>query len=201
LNEQQQPTQDDKRVQKLHDYNVLDTPPELDFDELVELVAQICQVPTAIISFVDKDRQWFKAKIGTELEETPRSISFCTHTVQLVEDQMLIVTDALKDPRFANSPLVTQGEKIRFYAGAPIVTRDGHAIGSLCAIDNKPRTLSLAQQAAMLSLARHVMNDLELRRIQHAHSMAKKELYHTRVELESMRLKLELRDGPGPKNG
>lgn len=180
-------TPDDKRVQKLRDYNVLDTPPELDFEELAQLVVQLCDVPMAVISFVDKERQWFKAKIGTELEETPRSISFCTHTIQLIEDKVLVVNDALKDQRFAENPLVTGPEQIRFYAGAPIVTRDGYAIGAICAMDHKPRTITSEQQVALRSLARHVMNDLEMRRLQQAQSRARRELQQTRTELESIR--------------
>jgi len=190
MNQQDTETPDDKRVRKLRDYNILDTPPELDFDELTQLAAQICNTPVAVISFVDKERQWFKARIGTDMEESPRSESFCTHTIQLVEDQVFVVNDTLKDERFAESPLVTGPEQIRFYAGAPIVTRDGHAIGAICAIDQTPRTLTDEQLVALRSLARHVMNDLEMRRLQQAHSRARRELYQTRVELDSIRTRL-----------
>jgi GAF domain-containing protein len=177
---------DQIRVKRLHDYNVLDTPPELDFDELTHLVAQVCDVPTAIISFVDQDRQWFKARVGTELQETARAISFCTHTVKLAEDQLFVINDTHADPRFADNPLVTGPEQIRFYAGAPIVTRDGYAIGALCAIDHKPRTLAEPEMEALRALARHVMNDLEMRRLHHAHMQARVELQLTRSELEAL---------------
>ena len=153
----------------------------------MRLVAQICKVPTAVISLIDSERQWFKAKVGTETEETPRSISFCTHTIQREQGDLLVVPDALKDPRFANSPLVTSNEKIRFYAGAPLVTRDGFALGALCAIDNEPRTLSEQDAEALRSLARHVVNSLEIRRLQRAHLQLKRELIETQTKMDALR--------------
>jgi len=181
---------DGRRVQKLYEYTILDTPPELDFDELVALVAQICQVPVAVVSFVDRSRQWFKAKTGTTVVETPRFISFCDYTIKVPEGSLFIVNDALKDPCFRSNPMVTGPEQIRFYAGAPLVTNDGYAIGALCAIDHKPRELTREQQDALLALARHVMNDLELRRVQRLKARTARELQDAMSKLDAIRKKL-----------
>ena len=142
---------------------MLDTPHEKAFDDLVALAARICGTPVSLVSLVDRDRQWFKANLGLEIRETPRAVAFCSHAIER-PDQLMIVPDAARDPVFANNPLVTGEWGIRFYAGMPLRTPEGHAIGTLCVIDRQPRTLSAEQQEALGVLARQVMAQLELRR-------------------------------------
>lgn len=151
-----------KRLNVLWQYEVLDTVPEELFDDLTELAARICEAPIALISLVDENRQWFKSKIGTAVTETSRDVSFCAHAIQ--QAGLFIVPDASKDPRFENNPLVKSDPKIRFYAGAPLITPDGYALGTLCVIDTVPRELRPDQQQALGILARHVVSQLELRR-------------------------------------
>jgi PAS domain S-box-containing protein len=151
-----------RRVETLRQYSVLDTLPEQALDDLTALAAQICGAPIALISLVDENRQWFKARFGTEMRETPRDISFCGHAVH--ERDLFIVPDATQDKRFAQNPLVTGEPRIRFYAGAPLVNSDDAALGTLCVIDHVPRTLTPEQEQALRVLARQVMTHLELRR-------------------------------------
>ena len=151
------------RLAELRRYNVLDTPPEQAFDDLTQLAAQICQVPMALVSLVDQDRQWFKARVGVEGTETPRDIAFCAHSI-LHQDEIFEIRDARDDPRFTSNPLVTEGPRIRFYAGAPLVGPGGHALGALCVMDRTPRTLTPEQLAALRTLSRAVVAQLELRR-------------------------------------
>jgi GAF domain-containing protein len=121
------------RLKALHGYGVLDTPNEAEFDAIVREAAKALGTPVALISLIDEHRQWFKAKVGLEPAETPRSISFCTHAIRGTE--VMVVEDARNDARFADNPLVTGDPNIRFYAGAPLKTRDGQRIGTLCVID------------------------------------------------------------------
>src|ERR1043166_1184990 len=134
------------RLTVLWQYEVLDTVPEEVFDDLTELAARICEAPIAMITLVDEKRQWFKSKVGVTISETSRDISFCGHAI--MQQQLFIVPDAMKDERFSHNPLVTSDPKIRFYAGAPLITPDGHALGTLCVIDKIPHTLREAQQQA-----------------------------------------------------
>jgi len=151
-----------QRLKVLWEYEVLDTIPERVFDDLTELAAKICEAPIALITLIDEKRQWFKSKVGVSLQETSRDISFCDHAIR--GEGLFIVPDAAKDKRFAANPLVTSDPKIRFYAGAPLITPDGHALGTLCIIDKVPRELRPEQKQALVILARHVMTQLELRR-------------------------------------
>lgn len=158
------PTADEAaRLEALRAYHILDTGAEQIYDDVTMLVCHICQVPIATISLVDKDRQWFKSKIGINQNETPRDVSFCTHAI--LQSEPLIVTDALADARFLENPLVTGEPGMRFYAGFPLVTREGFALGTVCAIDHVPHLLNAEQKLAMIALARQVMVMLELRRV------------------------------------
>jgi diguanylate cyclase (GGDEF)-like protein len=152
-----------QRLSALHAYDVLDTPAEESFDRITRLVCQILDTPIAVISFVDTDRQWFKSRQGLEAQQTPRSMAFCDHTIRT--DTLMIVRNALEDERFRDNPLVTGDPNIRFYAGHPLRTPDGHNIGSLCAIDHVPRDLSPSQRAALADLARLVVDGLEFRNL------------------------------------
>ena len=157
-----------KRLQVLWQYEVLDTVPEEVFDDLTELAARICEAPIALISLVDEKRQWFKSRIGLTMQETSRDVSFCAHAIR--QPDLFVIPDATQDERFSSNPLVVSDPKIRFYAGAPLVTPDGHALGTLCVLDTVPRELRHEQKQALRVLARHVMSQLELRR--HARELA-----------------------------
>lgn len=157
------PPDEPERIEALRRYQVLDTPPEQCFDDLTLIAASICQTPIALVSLVDETRQWFKSKIGTSLSETSRGIAFCSHAI-LHHDGVLEVRDARADERFVQSPLVTGEPQIRFYAGAPLVTTDGHALGALCVMDREPRALQPDQLGALRALSRQVVAQLELRR-------------------------------------
>lgn len=154
---------DDARVAALHRLDVLDTTVEEPFEKIVTLVRTVLAVPMATVTLVDRDRQWFKAKRGMEQNETPRSVSFCTHTIQ--QRDPLIVEDASRDPRFAMSPLVIGPPYIRSYAGIPLRTPEGYNIGSLCAMDSRPRVFSPADIAMLKNFANIVCDELELRLI------------------------------------
>ncbi len=155
------PPNEAERLKKLRRYEILDTLPEQEYDEIVELVAYICDVPISNISLVDSDRQWFKAAVGLDVQQTPRDRAFCAHTI--LDDKLMVVHDATKDERFHDNPLVAIDPRIRFYAGMPLTTPDGYQLGALCAIDLKPRELTERQERALETLARHVINLFELR--------------------------------------
>ncbi|MGF1536200.1 MAG: GAF domain-containing protein [Elainellaceae cyanobacterium] len=157
------PTQEAARLEALKQYRILDTPPEQRYDDIATLAAFICNVPVALISLIDTDRQWFKAKVGLDVSETSRDISFCAHTI--LDHRPMIVSDALQDARFADNPLVTCAPNIRFYAGVPLITPHGHPVGTLCVIDHQPRELTEHQLQAMNALARQVVMQLELQRV------------------------------------
>jgi len=157
------PENEKARLEALHNYRILDTAPEQAYDDIVALAAFICGTPIAIMSLVDRDRQWFKSKVGLAADATPRDQAFCAYTI--LRPELLEVEDATNDERFQKNPLVLGEPGIRFYAGAPLLNTDGHSLGSVCVIDRKPHKLSADQKIALQRLARLVMKNLELRRI------------------------------------
>jgi signal transduction histidine kinase len=156
------PSNEADRLAALYELHVLDTAPETDFDDIVKLASTVCGVPMSLVSLTDIDRQWFKAKIGTDLVETSRDRSFCSHAI--LGREVLVVPDVREDPRFADNPIVGQYGGVRFYAGAPLITSDGFALGTLCVLDSEPRRLDNEQVQALRALARQVTSQLELRR-------------------------------------
>lgn len=164
-----------ERLDVLQSYNILDTSPEQVFNELTQLAAYICGTPMALLSLVDEERQWFKAKVGLDLQQTPRDHGFCRHA--MYSSSVYEVPDTICDARYADSPLVTGPTHIRFYAGAALVSSEGLTLGTLCTLDTVPRQLSSDQREALRVLARQVMAHLELRRL--------------RLQLEDERQKME----------
>ena len=148
-------------MQLLHALDLLDTPAEPAFDRITRLAAQILRVPIALVSLVDTDRQWFKSRIGLDAKETPREVAFCAHAI--MHSEPMVVTDATQDARFGNNPLVVGAPSIRFYAGVPIRSTSGLALGTLCAIDSTPRTLTEDEVSILISLAELISKEVQLR--------------------------------------
>ena len=169
------------RLKKLLEYNILDTPEESDFDELVELASDICEAPISLISLLDDKRQWFKAHQGLNVRETPKEISFCQHAIR--QENIFLVNDALLDLRFKNNPLVTGFPEIRFYAGMPLTTNEGFNLGTLCVIDKVPRTINETQQKALKTIAKQVVKQLDLKLIYN-----KVNIYNNLLETERAQL-------------
>jgi len=157
------PVNEGERLAALRSYGILDTPAEKDLDDVVALASHICEAAISQVTLVDAERQWFKASHGIEgATETPRDVSFCAHAIN--QKGLFVVPDAREDARFAANPLVTGAPHIRFYAGSPLVTPDGHALGTLCVIDRRPHEMTPHQKAALSVLGRLTMNHLEMRK-------------------------------------
>ncbi len=179
------PEYDAARVRALRDLQILDTLPEQIYDDLVLLAAEICDTPIALVSLVDSDRQWFKAKLGIDAAETHRDLAFCSHAI-LEPEAVFSVPDALADRRFATNQLVTDGPRVRSYAGAPIVMPSGDVLGTLCVIDRVPRVLTARQEAALQALARQAASHFELHRVNlNLEAMVAARTQELRVALEA----------------
>lgn len=184
------PDREEARLAALRKYRILDTLPEEAYDDIVYLASKICDTEIALVSLIDSDRQWFKAKLGIEASETQRDVAFCSHAI-MNPGELMIVPDASRDARFANNPLVLEDPAIRFYAGAPLETSDGLALGTLCVIDFEPRQLDEDQQAALAALSRQVMTQLELRRAVSELERQAASLEEYRDGLEEYQMRLE----------
>jgi GAF domain-containing protein len=156
------PDNEAERLTVLRGYQILDTAPDREFDLITALASRICDTPIALISLVDERRQWFKSNIGLNVSETNRNVAFCGHAI--LQREVLHVSDAKMDKRFADNPLVTGDPHIRFYAGAPLVTENGLALGTVCVIDQKPRTLTKEQRESLTLLSRLAMSLLDFRK-------------------------------------
>lgn len=152
----------EERLKVLEALDVMDTEAEHELNEIVELASKICNKPVSLKSLLDKNRQWFKAKVGIDLVETPVGIAFCKHAIE--QNNVFMVEDATKDDRFRDNPLVTGYPDIRFYAGTPLKTTEGYNIGTLCVLDNKPGDLTPDQQDALEILGKQVVKHLELKK-------------------------------------
>jgi diguanylate cyclase (GGDEF)-like protein len=151
------------RLAALRRYGILDSAPEDVFDDIAVIAAHVCGTPMALVSLVDEDRQWFKAKVGIDVDQTSRDLSFCAHAIQ--QDGVFEIRDATQDSRFVDHPFVTDDTHVRFYAGAPLVTSTGQSLGALCVVDTRPRDLEPAQREVLTALSRIVMNQIEARQL------------------------------------
>lgn len=179
--------QQDVRVRALRESAILDTPREAEFDDLVRLASAICDAPISLISLVDVDRQWFKAKVGVDVDETPLELSVCSHAI--LQDDLFVVSDTTLDPRTADNPLTVHGledgRKMRFYAGAPLIDSNGLPLGTLCVLDTRPRQLADHQKDALRTLARAVMQQIDLRLALRREASARTALEKARLSLEA----------------
>ena len=180
------PSTETARQQALEQYSILDTLAEQAYDDITKLASYICDTPFALISLVDHERLWFKSRFGLEVDGLPREDAFCDYAI-LHPDEVMLIQDTTRDPRFMHTSLVVDAPKIRFYAGAPLVTPGGEAIGTVCVIDQTPRTLSAEQIDSLRALSRQVIAQLELRR-----NIAQLEIYQQELEKINDHLRLQI---------
>jgi len=178
------PSNETERMKAVDRYENLDVLPTHDLEDITRLVAQICQTPIALVTFIGTDQQWFKAQVGLTAARVAREIAFCAHTI--LQPDLLIVRDAYSDDRFATNPLVIEDPHIRFYAGAPLITSDGYALGTLCVLDYVPRDLTPDQQQALCTLSRQVTAQLELSLHNAMHHQATMALARSRTRLRAL---------------
>ena len=171
------------RVNVLTDYGLMDSGRDPDFDAIAEIASGICGIPIALITFIDESRQYFKSHIGTDFTENLREFSFCTHAIASTEE-IMIVEDARKDTRFANNPMVTGPTKVVFYAGVPLVSEQGYALGTICVLDQQTHTLSSSQIQALKSLAEQIVDKIELKRKVASLELANEELLNANVLIQ-----------------
>ena len=185
------PVNESQRLAALRALNILDTTPEIAYDEIAELAAQICGCPVGYISFVDERRRWLKAKYGLrpEIIEAPREAAVCSTTICGTE--VLVVPDMTQDPRFGRGPMVAGDPHCRFYCGMPLITDEGYALGALCVMDFEPRQLSFEQMESLRRLSRQVLTQLELRRRLIEHDQTIKELDQARIEIAAEKARAE----------
>lgn len=177
------PNQEMKRLKELHNFDILDTLPEAEYDAITRIASEICQTPISLISLIDDNRQWFKSKQGLDVAETHRDLSFCGHAIN-TPDVPFVVNDANQDKRFADNPLVTGEPHVIFYAGIPLVTSEGNALGTLCVIDDHPRSISKKQLENLKALANQVNQLLELRKSIRLLEQKQEQLEHAYENLE-----------------
>jgi signal transduction histidine kinase len=182
------PENENQRLLALQFYNILDTPEEEDFNEIVALASRICEAEISLISLIDESRQWFKAKVGLDSQETHRDLAFCAHAIH--EPEIMEIEDTHEDERFFDNPLVVDDPRIRFYAGMPLETRDGYRLGTLCVIDSKPKHLTDEQRYALRILAKQAMKLMELR--------IKNQLLEQNIKIRERLLSILAHDVKGP---
>lgn len=183
------PSNEVKRIKALNSYKILDTLPEEDYDRLTFIASHICDTPIALVSLIDPKRQWFKSHHGLDATETPREFAFCAHAINS-PDEVLIIPDARKDERFHDNPLTTDAPNVIFYAGAPLVTSEGYSLGTICVIDNQPRTITEKQISALKALANQVVALLELRKKNKELEDKNNQISNLNKELESFSYRL-----------
>ncbi len=176
---------EDERIISLKSYDLLDSLPEKEYDDITQLASEICGTSVSLITLIDDKRQWFKSAYGTEVKETPRDIAFCAHAI-LNPQEVFVVPDSRKDSRFADNPLVTEEPHVIFYAGVPLVNKDGFAVGSLCVLDTATKELSESQLHALKTLAKQVITLFELRKTNKTLQTFKGFLEERNAELEAI---------------
>jgi GAF domain-containing protein len=185
------PVNEDGRLLELESYNIMDSLPEADYDDLTKLASEICRTDVSLISLLDDKRQWFKSATGIQVRETPKEYAFCAHAI-INPHETLVVPDSREDSRFSGNPLVTGDPHVVFYAGVPLVTEKGFALGSLCVIHAETRTLDSFQLSALRTLARQVVNLMELKKRNRSLLSIANMLEEKNVELEEEVRKMQL---------